>query len=397
MIDVNKLTVDEIRSLDFSTLSNEELAYMKGEAIKYSSIEQSIKLLINSIYGAFGSEYFHFFNLAIAESVTLQGQDAIKFTEIIINRYFSEFFHKDKELHKALGLAPDFKVKPITQPVTSYMDTDSCYVSFEHAMNHVNWTGDVKEFILLINDFRLAGYIKAQLELYAKNTNTKSFLDFELETIAKNAIFIAKKKYVQDIIYQDGKHYNSLDYIKTKGLEIVQSSTPVFCRSKLKEIVKFMFSKEKLSVEDNLELVKLIKNLKKEFSLSNIEQISKGMGISDYGKYVANDQTELVINAKCPMHIRAAAYHNYLLNQHPELKNTYELIRSGDKVKFYYADDTFCDVFAYKSNNYPLEFAPKINHEIQFEKTILEPLNRILEPTELPTLTSSLSYTISLF
>ena len=74
MIDVSKLTVDEIRSLDFSKLSTEELAYMKGEATKYSSIEQSIKLLINSIYGAFGSEYFHFFNLAIAESVTLQGQ-----------------------------------------------------------------------------------------------------------------------------------------------------------------------------------------------------------------------------------------------------------------------------------------------------------------------------------
>lgn len=273
---------------------------------------------------------------------------------------------------------------------------NSGYLIFEECIKSVDWKGSVKDFVLLLNEVRLSAFFKKVLNDYAKSFGTDNYLDFELETIAENAIWVAKKKYVQNIIWKDGKDYDSLTYIKTTGLEIIQSSTPQFCREKLIEVMKFIFSKEKLSVANNRELVSLIKSIKDEFRLSNIEKISMSRGISNYKKFVIDDVNSLSLNKGCPIHIRAAAYHNYLLSQN-KLKTKYEIITAGTKVKWYHSKDQFCNVFAYKPGNFPIEFAPKIDLDAQFQSTIIDPLNRIIVPAGLPALHPSLAYTISLF
>ena len=56
------------------------------QQIKSLDLKQNaIKILINSFYGAFGNRYFYFHNNDIAQSITLQGQDLIKFTIKAIN------------------------------------------------------------------------------------------------------------------------------------------------------------------------------------------------------------------------------------------------------------------------------------------------------------------------
>jgi DNA polymerase elongation subunit (family B) len=237
-MNIENLTDEDIRGLIKADLSEEDVTNLKEESLKCYSFEQAIKLAINSIYGAFANEYFHFYNIAIAETVTLQGQDAIKYTERLIEKYFSEFFHRDKPLLAALGVKEDQVVPPIKGKVWKYTDTDSGYLIFEECIEAVNWQGSVKDFVLTLNNFRLAAYVKKVLDDYAKVNNTENYLDFELETIAENAIWVAKKKYVQNIIWKDGKEYEPLSYIKTTGLEIIQSSTPAFCRQKLIDAVK---------------------------------------------------------------------------------------------------------------------------------------------------------------
>ena len=397
MINAKDLTIEDIEKLDFSTLSDEDITEIKSESMNCYTLEQSIKLIINSIYGAFANEYFHFYNIAIAETVTLQGQDAIRFTEVMVEKYFKEYFHKDKALHRAFGIADDYEVKPIKRPVWKYTDTDSGYLIFEEVMESIGWDKPIKEFVHILNDTRLDSFIKKVLSDYANERNTENYLDFELETIAENAVWVAKKKYIQNIIWKDGKDYDHLSYIKTTGLEIIQSSTPPFCRQKLIDIMLFIFSKKKLSVKDNGELVRLIKEVKREFKLANIEKISMSRSISNYRKFVLNDQDSLDLQSGCPIHVRAGAFHNYLLNQNLKLKGRYQLIQGGDKVKWYHCDDPFQTVFAYKVGAYPAEIAPKINYEMQFQKTVLDPLNRIIVPAGLPALNPSLAYTVSLF
>ena len=71
-----------------------------SKQIKKLDLKQNaIKILINSIYGAFGNKWFYFYNLNIAQSITLQGQDVIKFSIKAINFYFRERWHLDTELH----------------------------------------------------------------------------------------------------------------------------------------------------------------------------------------------------------------------------------------------------------------------------------------------------------
>ena len=367
---------------------------MEHESLMNYNLEKAIKLAINSIYGAFANDYFHFRSTDIAETVTLQGQDAIKHTEVNVEKYFKEFWHKDKKLHEAMGITGE--VKPLTQNVWKYTDTDSGYIIFEEVMESCNWQGTVMDFILKINKHRLADYIKMVLSKYAESYNSDNFLDFELETIAHNAIWVAKKKYVQNIIWKDGKTFDAGSYISTKGLEIIQSSTPAFCRDKLTDLVKFLFSKDKLDNDAIGGLTRVLKEIKKEFQLADIEQISSNRRIGDYNKFVINDTNEFELAKGCPIHVRAGAHHNYLVNNSKQ-KNDFEMIKTSDKIRWYYASDQFCDVFGYLPGNFPYQLAPKIDIDRQFEMFILEPLNRIIIPSGMPRLNRSLAYTISLF
>ena len=52
MIDAKNLSIEEIKKMDFSTLSTEDIEEIKSESMNCYTLEQSIKLIINSIYGA---------------------------------------------------------------------------------------------------------------------------------------------------------------------------------------------------------------------------------------------------------------------------------------------------------------------------------------------------------
>jgi len=163
-----------------------ELQQIQKEASKFYNYEQAVKLMLNSIYGAFGNPYFYFFNVDIAETITLQGKDAILYTEKLLNKYFKEFWHKDIPAHNEMGITVTGKIE---NPVGIYIDTDSVYVKFDEVIKKSEgWQGDEKEFILKLYKVRLNDYLEKILQKYADDNNAENFLSFELESIAKNAI-----------------------------------------------------------------------------------------------------------------------------------------------------------------------------------------------------------------
>lgn len=99
-----------------------EIARMTALSNEWKNEEQAVKLVINGMYGALGNKWLAYFNPVVAETVTLQGQDLIKFAERVMNAYFNKFWHLDKELHEKLGLT---EVKEVKRPVNIYSDTDS--------------------------------------------------------------------------------------------------------------------------------------------------------------------------------------------------------------------------------------------------------------------------------
>lgn len=369
----------------------QKLAGVEFEAQKYYNFEQAVKLMLNSIYGAFGNEWFYFFNVDIAETITLQGQDAILYTEKMINKYFQEFWPKDKEVHDKMGIS---KAAPVRKPIVIYIDTDSCYLSFQEVLENCDWKGNEKDFVLQIYEHRLADFNNKILEKYAKDLNADNFLNFELETVAKNAIWLAKKKYMQNIVWKDPNiHYEELTKISAKGFEIIQSSTPLFARNKLKEVLKFIFSVDEVKLGD---IVNLLKKIKREFKLANTEHITFNVRINNYRKYILSDYENFEIASGCPIHIRAAGYYNYLLNN-SKYKNRYKTLSDGEKVKYYISKDKSCNVFAFPPGDFPIEFAPSVDHDLQFERCIIDPINRVIDAMGLGKLDRNLVYSSSVF
>jgi DNA polymerase elongation subunit (family B) len=331
---------------------------------------------MNSIYGAIGNNWFACFNPEVAEAVTLQGQDLIKHSEKILHKYFHEYWHLDAELHEKLGLT---EVKKIHRPMVVYGDTDSNYVTFQEVVASCDWKGEDKDLILKINEYRLAGYLKKCFDLYSTKWGTDNYQDFELETLSINGIFLGKKKYVTNIVYSDGVHSEPLSAIKTTGVEMIKGGTPSFVREKLLFLTKFIFSKGR---SFNLrEFVTELKAIKKDFKAQQPENISAGISVNNMEKFILNDSTGLEVAKGCPIHVRASGYHNYLLNN-SKYKDKYPLLRSGDKVRFYFVKTKSSmdnNVFAYAQGAYPYEFAPPIDYDEQFTKTILDPINRFIE------------------
>lgn len=274
---------------------------------------------------------------------------------------------------------------------------NSVYCTFQEVVGGCNYAGNPIQMIVDMYKFRLRPYLEKAFESYAKKWNTENIQDFELETIADSAILLAKKKYVLDLTWEDGIQYPSQSKIKAKGVEIVQSSTPVFSREHLKDLLKHLFREKK-----NLNLpnfIKVLKELKTQFMNEDINRIAFGSSIGDYEKGIACDKGKLEVLPHCPIHVRASGYHNLLINQNPNIKKKYSLIKTGDKVKYYHAQDDFGKpiVFAYLPGSFPYEIAPPVDYELQFQKAIIDPLNRFIDALGFQKLSSNLIITKTLF
>jgi DNA polymerase elongation subunit (family B) len=210
-------------------------------------------------------------------------------------------------------------------------------------------------------------------------------------------INIAKKKYICHITYEDGIPFERLSYLYPKGVELVRSSTPAFAREKIVGIVKYLFSHpDTFNIKD---LLKLVKNLRKEFELADVDDISMQSSCSNYGIKVLNDKSlPLQFVSGAHFAVKSAAHYNYLLSQNKDWQQKYEFIKSGTKIKYYVCKDkSITDMFAYIRGSLPMEFAPPIDYDTQFEKSILSPVNSIIEPLGMPEITKRLSVVMDIF
>jgi hypothetical protein len=210
-------------------------------------------------------------------------------------------------------------------------------------------------------------------------------------------INIAKKKYICHITYEDGIPFERLNYIYPKGVELVRSSTPAFARDKIVHIVKYLFSHpDTFNIKD---LLKLVKGLRKEFELADIDDICMQSSVSKYEIKVLDD-SKLPLQFVSGAHfaVKSAAHHNYLLLKSKDYQQKYEFIKSGNKIKYYCCKDkSITDMFAYTRGSYPIEFAPAIDYDEQFAKSILSPINSIIEPLGMPEITKRLSVVMDIF
>ena len=401
---------------------------------EYQSLEQGAKILINGAYGATGTPLFIFYNRDFAECITKQGKDAILYAERCINQYFMYEWVRDTALHKAMGVEVHGEV---TGEVSVYIDTDSCYTSYDQIIATTDWCykdgetnwrikyrkpddpadkwryryfcgrrseeyvkrifgldnkakvaeyilervkGEVKDFVLLINELKMEGYFKECFDRYAEKLQTKNYLNFELETYSDAGIWLAKKKYAQNLRWSDKLSktdcYPPLSKIKAKGIEMIQASAPAGARKMIKKLVVWMFENPKFTPN---ELRDKVEECRRIFVNMPIEDMCWNKKPNGYATYVIDDTDDIKLAKKCPATISAMALYNYLLKRHPKSMTLYPLLRDGNKYKYYYCKPfRGLEMCAFESGLFPKEFAPDIDKNACFEHGVLDPMNRFM-------------------
>jgi hypothetical protein len=375
---------------------NARLKWLDSEISKLDAIQQALKLIINSFYGAFGNTYFYFYDKEIAASITLQGQDLIKFSVSAINHYMRNFWHKDYEIHKKLGIDSS-KLKKIEEDSVIYVDTDSNYVNFDKMAQSLGDQFQGKEwfidFMIEFIDHRMSGYLDKAFDQYAKSYNTENRQKFKLESISDSAIWVAKKNYVLRPVYDgEAKIKITKPKLQPKGIDLAKPSFPKYARDKIEIITrKLLDVGNKISHEKDI--IPNLYEYRKGFALLEVDDMCKNKNLTKYNKYVEDD-TVLNIPKGMPINSRSALYHNYLINKTGIHK--YRKIREKNKLKMYKAADDRpgyegMDIFAYIPGQFPKEFAPKVNMNEQFFDVVVEPINKMLDAMELQTINMHLN------
>ena len=285
---------------------------------------------------------------------------------------------------------------------------DACNIPLEQQL----------EFDLAFYDEILESYMDEKFDNYAKRNHCKKNLEkFELEKVSRTIIMLAKKNYMCDVQWIDsGARFDPLEHITYTGFDVVKGTTTDYCREEMKTFVNYVMGILNSGRKPTLdEIVKKLKEIKKRFIMQNPNDISITKSISNYENFVFNDKekeiqyyqfkkkkdadgNEYTTNEKLPVpiHVRAAAvYNNMLYNKAKKYKSKYSFLRSGDKVRFYFMSED--EVFGFVPDMFPIEFAPPIDIDTQFEKMLLSPLNRIVVAMGYFEIPPTLTYTPSLF
>ena len=328
------------------------------EIIRLHNKQHAIKITINSLYGAMSNEFFRFFDDRIAEAITLSGQAAIRWAERAVNELMNKTLKTDKDYIIAI-------------------DTDSVYVNCESLVDKVVGldapTSKIVDFLDNTGEKIFEKmFEKSFVELQEYLNCPEQKLSMKREVIASKAIWTGKKRYVMNVWDDEGVRLEE-PKIKMVGIEAVRSSTPHICRESIKDAIKVILN------EDEAATQKFVSDFRKKFKDFKPEEVAFPRGVNDLENYSLGRNK---YKKGTPVNAKAAIFYNYLLDKH-DLKSKFNMIHSGDKIKWAYLKipNPLHDEVIGFLNVLPEEFNlhDYIDYDLQFEKSFLSPIDNILK------------------
>jgi DNA polymerase elongation subunit (family B) len=317
--------------------------------------QMAIKILLNSLYGALGNRYFRFFDQRIAEAITLTGQLTIRWAEYSLNAYLNRVLKTPKW--------KDFVIA---------IDTDSLYVCLDDFVQKFKPENTIDFLDKVCNDALEAELEKSYSQLYDILGGVDNRMVMKREAIADRALWTAKKRYIMNVHDNEGVRYAE-PKLKIMGIEAIKSSTPEPCRDALKKMFKVIMKEDEKTVQEAIE------KFKGYFKTLDPDQIAFPRGVTQVRKW--QDRNSLYKKGT-PIHVRGSILYNKLIED-MQLKKKYEPINNGEKIKFLYLrqpNSIHENVIAFP-DYLPEEFGLRkyIDHELQFQKTFLDPIEPILD------------------
>lgn len=325
---------------------------------RLKNLQMAMKIALNSAYGAIGNKYFRYYDLRIAEGITLSGQLSIRWMANKLN----DFMNKT--------------LKTEDQDYVIAIDTDSIYLTLEDLVEKVCVDKTPEEKIAFMDktcEKVLQPFIDGGYQELAEYMNAYGQkMQMKREVLADKAIWVAKKRYVLNVHNSEGVQY-AKPKIKVMGLEMVKSSTPAVVRKKLKDALEVILHKDQNALQT------FVKEFKRDFTSLSVNDVSFPRSVSSLKEYTGTP----IYKKGTPIQVRGALLFNHYLKM-KGLTRKYEPITNGNKIKFVYlrTPNPINENVISFNNILPKEFGldDYINYDLQFEKTFLDALNIVIEP-----------------
>src|SRR6056300_467459 len=323
------------------------------------------KILLNSLYGVLGLPAFRFYDVDNATAVTTTGQTVIKSTADMANIKYN----------KELG-TPD-------ADSNIYIDTDSVFFSAAPLLDHriPNWKDNEQDTIAgYVNEIaeEMQDYLNDFYDILAEKVfnvdKDKHRFEIKKEYVSKSGIWIAKKRYAQWIISDNGVPVDKLD---VKGLDVVRSSYPAAFRKFMSEVLI-----EILRGDTEEQLTDKVHDFKKPLPNMDVVKIAKAGAVKNLSKYMPKKRDQMAMfqfASGTPAHVKASIAYNQLL-KHFGVQNQFEPLKDGDKIKWVYLKQNPYGLDAVAMNGYndPPQImeliSTYINHDKIFERELLKKL-----------------------
>lgn len=357
-VKIKKLMIASKKELEVCDKTNKQEVYrIERDIATYENQQTSIKLLLNSLYGALGNKYFRYFTQEIAEGITLSGQMIIRYAEKAVNDYLNKALKNQKYKDYVIAI-----------------DTDSVYVALEQIIKTTGLT-DKEKILNFLDKFcneALESVLDKSFSKLAESMNVhKLRITMKREAIADRAIWTAKKRYILNVLDNEGVRYAE-PKLKIMGIEAIKSSTPGTCREAFEQLFRV------LVYGTEAETQAFIQNYRAKFETLPAHEKAFPRSVSSVKEYVDRDT---VYKKGTPINSRAAILYNLMLKK--QGLKTYSPIRNGDKIKYIhlYPNNPLKENVMGFIDVLPSEFKldKYIDNETQFNKAFLEPAKSILE------------------
>jgi len=323
--------------------------------------QMAIKILLNSLYGAHGSQYFRYFNMNTAEAITTTGQATIRWAEQAINGYLNKLLETDHDYIIAI-------------------DTDSIYVDMAELVLRVKPNNPVAFLDKVCAETLEKVLERAYNILYESLGGRSNKMVMAREAIADRGIWTAKKRYILNVHNNEGVQYKT-PKLKIMGIEAVKSSTPAPCRQALRDIFKTIIAGSESDTQDE------IATFKAHFKSLPAHEVAFPRGVSNITKWIPKSASDLsqglygseLYMKGTPIHVRGTILYNNAIKQYKNLAP----INNGEKIKFLYImkpNPIHENVISFQ------DYLPKelkldeyVDYELQFEKAFVKPIKPVLD------------------